>query len=287
MFFADNLFEVWEKAVKIRHITAKHYFIPWRIRVMFGRKLTSCVVMLGAVLVTTLQARADFFDNFTVAMKRAGFSQGLEYSYLNKGWTYSYAQYFSDTEYDFGNAEVTLNGTLSGDIGYSTRGIPEVEINMSTPSGLTYDYLYTDGVNKYTIDDGYMNIDQKIIINKYGGYDIELSIDNVATLVNDSEGGGEVDLDYSTGPISIHGNWLVDVVNLTLGQWCGFTLPGGGLTELALKWDELMQQQIDQAITDSESGEDITAAGKFAAVPEPVSMILLVVGGGMIVGRRR
>jgi hypothetical protein len=254
---------------------------------MLRKTLTGWVVALGAVLIMTVQARADFFEDFTIAMNRAGFAQGINYNYIAGGWTYEFYQYFNDKEYDFGNSELTLNGALRGEVNYTTRGIPEIEFNLSTPSGLTYDYLATDGVNKFTIDNGYLNIDQKISINKYGGYNIELKIDNIAKLVSDSPEGGELDLTKTIGPINIHGHWLVDVVNLTFGRWCGFMLPGGGLDQLALDWNGLLDNQISDAIAEMKAAENAPAAGKLMMVPEPISMLLLVIGGGMIVGRRR
>jgi len=64
-------------------------------------------------------------------------------------------------------------------------------------------------------------------------------------------------------------------------------LPGGGLDQLALAWNDLLDNQISDAIAEMKAAEKAPAAGKLMMVPEPISMLLLVIGGGMIVGRRR
>jgi hypothetical protein len=244
-------------------------------------------VVVGVVAIGSLQAQAsERFDNFRYAMGIAGFGQQLTRNVVADGWTYDFGQTFSNTEYDFGNAELTLNGTMVGQAVISNRGIPEIELNLSTPTGIFYDLLATDGPNKLTIDNGFFNVEQKIIINQYGGYNIQMRVTNQGTLVC-GDSCDETALNFDIGPIDVNGHWLVDVVNLTLGQWCGFTLPGGGLDQIVLGWEQLMQDQMAQVAGSVESNPQVPAGITVAAVPEPVCLSLLVLGAGIMVGRRR
>jgi hypothetical protein len=237
---------------------------------------------LGAI-----QAQAGLFKDIRYAVGYAGFSQQLQRNIIGDGWTYNYGQTFNDKEYDFGNSELILNGTMNGSFNFTRRGIPEAELNLSTPNGLAYTYESTDGPNKFSIDDGFFNIDQKISINEFGGYDIQLTVTNRGTLVYDGATQTSTPINYDIGPINVHGQWLVDVFNLTIGEALGFSLPGGGLDQITLGWDTLLEQQMQQIMDTAKAQDARAAAGMtITAIPEPMTLSLLVVGAGMLLRRK-
>ncbi len=245
------------------------------------------MTVIAGVVFCGIQAEAGLFKNVRYALGYTGFGQRLQRNAVSDGWTYDFAQTFNDKEYDFGNSELNLTGSMEGSFNFSRRGIPEVEFNLSTPAGLSYDFLATDGPNRFTIDDGFLDIEQKIIFNQFGGYDIELQVTNRGTLVYDNAELASKSISFDVGPINVHGQWLVDVFNLTVGRWLGFSLPGGGLDQLALGWDSLFSSQVDQILAMAETSEDLAPAGiTIAAVPEPLTMLLMAMGGGLVLGRR-
>lgn len=245
------------------------------------------MLVAGALLCGAVQAQAGLFKNVRYALGYAGFNQQLQRNVVADGWTYNYGQTFNNQEYDFGNSELTLTGTVDGSFNFTRRGIPEVELNLSTPNGLAYTYESTDGPNKFSIDDGFFNIDQKISFNEFGGYDIELTVTNRGTLVFDGATQTSTPINYDIGPVNIHGQWLVDVFNLTIGEALGFSLPGGGLDQITLGWDSMLEQQMQQIMDTAKAQEARAAAGTtIIAIPEPMTISLLIVGAGMLLRRK-
>jgi hypothetical protein len=267
---------------------------------MFRSKKTMALI-LGVLGLVSVEADASLFTNFRYAMGYLGFQQQLSRNLLGDGWTYNFSQNFLDKEYDFGNAEVTLNGFLKGTVDITNRGIPEVEFDLNTPLGspITYDFLATDGPHKLTVTNGTFGIQQKIILNAWGGYDIQLRVQNRGLLVSDDPNAEAVPLDYDIGPIDVHGQWLVDLVNLTLGKALGFTLPGGSIDQVMAAFNQAIGDGFTQAINEMNNqitNQDLSlplplepamAPAGFTLVPEPATLALLTLGSGLVLRRRR
>jgi len=202
----------------------------------------------------------------------AGLNPRVQRDVFQDGWTVDFGSAFNDTKYDFGNVELTLNGALQGSFGFGRRGIDEVAFSLETPGGLTFDLVEFDGINKISIDNGLLNINQNMKINRFGFYDIRMFVTGRGEVVAEGPLAGTQNIDFDIGPIDIHGHWLVDVVNLTLGRAFGFVLPGGAA-------DTIVMGFIEQADV---AGQFVEKANKSPAgivlVPEPATLLILMLG---------
>jgi hypothetical protein len=251
-------------------------------------------ILLAVVLgFGTLSANADFIENLQYGLGYAGFSQQPQKNYEGDGWNYNIGTTFTDRKFDFGNVDITLNGAVTGQFGYTRRGIPEIEMIFNTPNGLTYDLDAFDGLNKYTVTDGQFFIASDIKLNLFGGYDIQLDISSAGELVSDDPNKAPIPLDFEMGPINIHGQWLVDLINITLGRALGFELPGGGLSQVVDIYQQVANEQAQQVLAYTAINNDSAvhellgeqSAVSFSPVPEPMSLLILMIGSLMI--RRR
>jgi hypothetical protein len=254
-------------------------------------KNKAAMMMVVVILLGAIQAQAGMFKDIRYAMNYAGFSQSIKKDILAQGQSYEFAQTFTGEEISFGSSEMTLTGTVNGNVSYSTVGIPEVNFNLQT-SGLAYTYDSGAGVNHYTIDDGYAVIDENISINEFGMYSIEYTVTNRATLVCEGAVDKESSLNFDVGPVDVQGHWLIDVFNLTVGKAMGFSLPGGGLDQIALGWslDDLIADEIatvtGTSTEKSAAGISFSSASLPISSPEPMTMSLMVIGAGMLLRRK-
>jgi len=238
--------------------------------------------MLGVAGMVSHDAKAGWFDYIRYGMGAAGFQQQLKHDVFRDGWVYNFGQTFNNKTYDLGNAELTLSGSLFGEFSFSRRGIDEVEFTLGTgDNGLAYTYEYFDGLNKVTVDDGFLFIDEDIKINKYGFYDLQLNVSNRGTVVD--ENGNETPLDFDIGPINMHGHWVIDLINLTLGDALGFQLPGGASDQIVAGWFQAAELGLEQAAAKAAANQEV---GVYT-VPEPATLAMLLAGMGLVVIRRK
>jgi hypothetical protein len=246
-------------------------------RICFG-------VMFIIIAFASLETRADLLEDFRWGLGAAGFKQQINRSYLQNGQSLSFSQDFSDKEYEFGFAEIALTGTLQGEIGYNKRPVPGVELKLKTPNGgITYNYSDIIGGKKYYIENGLINADTEMEINKYGIYDIQLHTTNKATLICDDPNIPSIPLSFETGPINLHGQVLIDLINLIFGRE---VLPGGAAYQIP-NFPQLVSQQMEKAVADYYAQADTPAGLTLSPVPEPATLLFLTLGTTLVLRRRR
>jgi len=254
-------------------------------------------LIFSLTVLVAVDAQAGFIKNLRYGLGAAGFQQQLIKDNLQDGWVLEFNQTFNDKHYDFGNSELTLlGGNMNGYFSIGHRGIPEVEFSINSTT-IPYTFEYWDGLHKFTVDNGVFDIDSDIKINKYGFYDVQLNVVNRGTLVCDDPNIPPISLDYNVGPINVQGQWLVDLVNLTLGKAFGFVLPGGMSDQLAINPFAMSSSELTKSLKGiqqnlvQELGLDVTAPAGITitnVVPEPVSLLFLLTGlAGLMIRRRR
>ncbi len=241
------------------------------------KKRIKTLVLLSVIL-PAANAEAGIVDSIRMGMGAMGFATRVQRDILSDGWKMSFGQNFVNKEYDFGNSQLTVNGLLSGDFSISKRGLDELEFNLDSGNGLTFDFLEFDGVNKMEVKNGIADISQKLTINKYGFYNLELSGTLRGTLVSDDPLSLDKPLDMDIGPINIHGHWLVDVINAIFGKK---VLPGGMADNMVMGWSAEKHMILDNASAPSPAGIAIQN------VPEPVTILMMLAGLLMIFRNRR
>jgi hypothetical protein len=266
---------------------------------MTRNKILHAVAFFGLLAGLTVQAAAsdwkDIRGGAWYALNYAGFQQSLtqdDYPGDGSGWTYNIAQSFNNKEYRFGNTDITLNGNVAGQFSFINKGYTSIDMSWSTPGGLGYTYESFVGDRKLHIDNGVFNSTAKINVNQFGMYTVELDVSNRGTLVDDGATSYSFPLDYNLGPMNFQGQWLIDLINMTLGKQFNFTLPGGAADQIVSALFAVNQQQMAKVLAEYEKQIQSTetavpAASSFAMVPEPVTVVLMLLGIGCWVGRRR
>lgn len=233
---------------------------------------------------------------------------------------------FGGQQFDFGAAELSLQGPLSIEVSTGGRRLSQFDISVttgvdgrSTAIPLNYVYNYDVGGQETTIS-GNLLIDADFSLNGFGFYELTVdyssrqSVERNGQLVNDQN---EFDSDF--GPITIKGNLFTDALAMALSplfERNGQPNPLGSLSTVSalIDADPAQQEALLKAL--SVSGTDAigpswrsdeignhgafglgraaaqadgAAAGRpvGVVVPEPPVLILLLLGIPAIMGRVR
>lgn len=162
-------------------------------------------------------ARADILPTMVRGMELLGFQFSGEHNLLGKGLTITMAprnqfQQFFNQRYDFGIANLTLNGPLRNSVGYTMRLVPKVTYGLNT-GGLPLEYEFNTGIGAgYLTVEGSVLINVATEINALGFYDQTVYISNRGTykvdqLVGPDDSGPT---DYDLGPINRSGHLYAD-----------------------------------------------------------------------------
>jgi hypothetical protein len=274
-----------------------------RYEMNWNKKITVCV-WLGLFAALTVPASAselkDFRYGLGYALNYAGFTQRLvqdQYPGGGTGWTYDLSQVYNNKQYQFGNTTINLNGAVAGTFSISNRGYREVSMDLQTPTPLSYTYEAFVGDRKLHVDNGVFSTNTKIKINEFGIYNIQMQVSNRGTLVDDGSTSYSFPLDYDIGPINFQGQFLIDLINMTLGKEFNFTLPGGAADQIVSALFAVNQQQMQKAIAAYEeqssakalapAGLSIASIGTPTPTPEPLSLVLMLLGFGYVSRRRK
>ena len=134
-------------------------------------------------------------------------------SFIRQGFSINASRNFTNSEFDYGMARLTLNGPLSFQFEAAKRFGPSAEFSVSTLNQpLSYNLDINTGFQDFTAV-GALLINSTAEINPLGFYDFGLFVSNRGTFTAD--GFLLVDsgtLDYDIGPVNTSGNIFIDAL---------------------------------------------------------------------------
>ncbi len=213
-------------------------------------------------------------------MDYAGFDARGSRNPLSGGMDLLIDRQFNGNVFDFGNAELALQGPVSLQVSTGGRVIPSFDVSFTTAlndrnqaTPLNYNYTSDIGPQSTTIT-GSTLVDSKFSINALGFYNLDVTSSqrNTVTragLVNDTN-----TIDSDIGPLSISGNIFVDALAaLTdpLFQQTGNPNPLDALSKTIGNMHSM------RGFDSPSSG--MQSSSVHAVVPEPPVLIMLLVGG--------
>jgi len=176
---------------------------------------TKCIIIvtLLAVICSTTETNAAFWGKVIRGLELFDFNFAVEKNFLGDGWTIDTAATYNNRNFDFGFAELTLTGSVTGSAGFTRRGIPKATFTLnSAGTPLSYLFEVKNGVQDYTAI-GSVLIDIDTEINAIGSYYQTFQISNRGEFefdgicLNDSG-----TLDFDVGPINVKGNIFLDAL---------------------------------------------------------------------------
>ncbi len=170
-------------------------------------------LMTAMLLGPAATVEAGIGQNLIRGMNLADFRFSGEQNPLGDGMTINAVANWNNREFDFGNTELTLTGGLLLSAGYTQRGIPEFEFNMSSfNTPISYVLDMDTGFQNLTATGGFLvTVDTKI--NALGFYDQTYHLSNRGTFELDGIAQTTPEtLDYDIGPINVSGNVFADAV---------------------------------------------------------------------------
>jgi len=219
---------------------------------------------------------------------------------------------------NFGGVELELSGAIQATAGYETYGYKTGQMNF-TANNLQYSLRSTTGGENVELR-GTLNARQELSINQFGFYTLVLNVDNSQSeIAVDGVAKAEVDTDFTIGPISVQGNIFYDgfmaVLNALgvdtsglqqftaaspidrivagLTEQMGGLATGGGLEQLlsGATARALVPDAVSPpALTGGAFGTTTAASeagGPGVPVPEPATLLVMVLGGAVYGGMRR
>lgn len=219
---------------------------------------------------------------------------------------------------NFGGVELELSGAIQATAGYETYGYKTGQMNF-TANNLRYSLRSTTGGENVELR-GVLNAQQQMSINQFGFYTLVLNVDNSQSeFAVDGVASAEVDTDFTIGPISVQGNIfydgfvaILDSLGVDTSGLQQFTAASpidrivAGLTEQfdALTGSGGLEQLLNGATARSLVPDAVAppamTAGAFGAttgaggaggpgvpLPEPATVLVMVLGGAVVGGLRR
>jgi hypothetical protein len=177
------------------------------------KSFTRYATILALGLAATSSTQAASYRGLAKGLSLFDFRFSGQHNLLGDGITVNANAFYSNREFDFGVADLTLNGSLNLQAGWTSRGIPAVNFKANSGGApLSYVFNMNNGIQDLTAT-GSVLIDIDSHINALGFYDEKFEISNRGTF--DTKGYGLVDngtLAFDAGPINIHGNIFADAI---------------------------------------------------------------------------
>lgn len=253
---------------------------------------------------TTLASRADTIHNIGTGLYYAGFDIIGEPNPLSGGADLLITQQFSGQVYDFGSAELTLQGPISLGISTGGRILPVFEVSLATAvnsqsesSPLSFSHVTDIGPQARSVS-GSTLIDADFSINALGFYDFSLTYSTRRTVQKEGAVNASETFDSDVGPLAVSGNIFVDALELLTDPFFEQTGQVNPLSSLSKSLIDLqdfdlvgllaMSESDLQELVGMQSESGVlhsplarTAGQGFATgmvVPEPPVLVLLLVG---------
>jgi hypothetical protein len=258
-------------------------------------------VLTGFCLsLTAGMVRADALENVGTALHFAGFDARGSRNPLSGGADLLVTRQFNGNLFDFGNAELALQGPVSLQLSTGGRVVPGFDVSLSTAvnarsqtSALSYSYSSDIGLQSTSLT-GSMLIDADFSINALGFYDLTITSSNRGTVVREGRVNDSTTLDSDIGPIEVSGNVFVDLLGVLvdpLFEHAGRENPLAVVSKLidldfgdhALLWNSSEDPDGVFAVLDSGEAASASHEGGWTAapamiVPEPTALALLLLG---------
>lgn len=206
---------------------------------------------------------------------------------------------------DLGPYALTLSGSTSGSIGYTKRGWYTVQGDL-TYQNLAYSSQFKTGAIDVRAD-GLVNMNSAFEVNQFGFYktQFQLTQDNAQIVWETPEGIETENIDFDLGPVTLRGNVFLDMIIGILGA-AGVDVSGiapqSPMDQINAAIEDAIRQQSTVAgeyLLSDDSGDVLLASVTFdsgdedgddqanrpAVVPEPATVLLLLLGAAAI--RRR
>ncbi|MFQ5413049.1 MAG: PEP-CTERM sorting domain-containing protein [Phycisphaerae bacterium] len=228
---------------------------------------------------------------------------------------------FEGNTLDFGVWDLTLNGPVSFGVSTGQRGINTIDIFFKTARNddpaqpLLYDVNFDVGPQSTTIS-GQTLIDGRLSLDGLGFYDLTLTVSSRQDITSDGAlGASSTTSDLDIGPIDISGNIIADALSILFDPFftdAGLTNPFDVLSGRA-QLEDLFGAAADASgarvlsagLADAPAdrvfgpppldgllGHGLGAGasgpgdGTAAAVPEPSTIIFVLLGGSLLVSAR-
>lgn len=191
---------------------------------------SSKCALIGAVVAAcgASPAVAGMFENVLEGLRVSGFTLGIDQSNVSQSTVAAAGTTFQGNTLDFGDFEVTLAGPVAAVVERGGRGIPTLDVILSTgalnvnpngvvtvgaPQPVAYTINVDTGTNETNITGNFL-LDARASINRYGSYDLKLQLSSRQTteVRGRFDGNSPTNLDFDLGPIDIEGNIFADVL---------------------------------------------------------------------------
>lgn len=256
---------------------------------------------------------ADMIHNVATALDYAGFDARGSLNPLSGGADLLITRQFNGNLFDFGGAELAVQGPISLQVSTGGRVVPQFDVAFSTaanarsqPTALTYNYSSDIGAQSTSIS-GSMLIDGNFSINALGFYDLTLTSSARNTITRDGVVTDSGAIDSDVGPITVSGNVFADVLAILtdpLFEQSGRENPFDSISKLLLdanadgtsaltmlpdlgsQASENTNRSFDAlhpALSNIPQGRAVEVG--HAAVPEPTVLIMLLLGLPLVVRR--
>lgn len=255
--------------------------------------------------------QADTIHNVATALDYAGFDARGSRNPLSGGVDLLITRQFNGNLFDFGGAELAVQGPISLQVSTGGRVLPQFDVAFSTAANarsqatpLSYNYSSDIGPQSTSIS-GSMLIDGNFSINALGFYDLTLRSSARNTITRDGVVTDSGTIDSDVGPITVSGNVFADVLAILtdpLFEQSGRENPFDAISKL------LIDASVDgtsalATLPDLDSQASLNANRSFdafhpavshanhgravghAAVPEPTVLIMLLLGLPLIARR--
>ncbi len=266
--------------------------------------LRSAIVFGVAFVFVSTSVRADALYEVGTALDFAGFDARGSRNPLSGGADLLITRQFNGNLFDFGAAELTLQGPISLQVSAGGRLLPTIDATFSTAvnaqnpaTQLNYNFVSDTGPQSTTIS-GSTIIDGSFSVNALGFYDLTLTSSTRSTIDREGVVTESGTLDSDVGPIAVSGNVFADALTILtdpLFEQTGNANPFAALSKMLIDpnsvgaldlaslsdLDSQMLMNASRSFDALPSDSSRVHAGGVAAhvvAPEPTVLVLLLLG---------